>query len=98
MCSLFLIVREWVKCSNGVIDVFSPDTDVMVLLIGHYYRIKCKVNMISSPRSSIDINSIAEKLGEKKSSALIGLHAVTGCDTTGKVHRKGKQTLLLVKT
>ena len=41
--------------------------------------------------SIINIDSVAEYLGEEKSSALIGLHSVSGCDTTGKVYRKGKQ-------
>ena len=62
----------------------------MVLLIGHCLKLKCKVNMVAT--SIINIESVAEYLGEEKSSALIGLHSVSGCDTTGKVYRKGKQT------
>ena len=85
-----LIGRECMKCSYGVIDVFSPDTDVMVLLIGHCSKLKCKVNVICT--SIINIDSVAEYLDEEKSSGLIGLHSVSGCDTTGKVYRKGKQT------
>ena len=38
--------------------------------------------------SIINIDSVAEYLGKEKPLALIGLHSVSGCDTTGKVYRK----------
>ena len=44
--------------------------------------------------SIINIDSLAEYLDKEKPLALIGLHSVSGCDTTGTVYRKGKQTWL----
>ena len=88
-----LIVRECLKCEPGErIDVFSPDTDVMVLLIGHSYGYKGEINMIFSRTNQVDIKSISTRLGKDISLALISLHAVTGCDTTVKIHKKGKST------
>ena len=88
-------MRESVKvnmCNVNRIDVFSPDTDVLVLLIGHCSKIKPKINMVLSATNTIDIKMAYKLLGSNKSRALIGLHALTGCDTTGKTFKKGKQS------
>ena len=46
--------------------------------------------MVLSPTNTIKY--VAAILGEDKCNALIGLHAVTGCDTTGKMFKKSKKT------
>ena len=61
-----------------IIDVFSPDTDVLVLLIEHSSKISPRLNMVLSPTNTIDIKYVAGILGEDKYNALIGLHALTG--------------------
>ena len=88
-----LMIRECVKTkirSADIIDVFSPDTDVLVLLVGHSSKIELRLNMVLSPTNTIKY--VAAILIENKCNALIGLHAVTGCDTTGKMFKKSKKT------
>ena len=48
--------------------------------------------MIFSRTNQVDIKSISTRLGKAISLALVGLRTVTGCDTTDKVHKKGKST------
>ena len=88
-----LIIRECVKTKTrnaDIIDVFSPDTDVLVLLVGHSSKIVPRLNMVLSPTNTIKY--VAAILGEDKCNTFIGLHAVTGCDTTGKMFKKSKKT------
>ena len=61
-----------------IIDVFSPDTDALVLLIGNRSKISPRLNMVLSSTNTIDIKYVAGMLGEDKYNALIGLYALTG--------------------
>ncbi len=69
--------------------VFSPDTDVLVLLIGNYSLLPCNTS-ISMVSGIIDISDIWAQLGERKANALPALHAFSGADTTGRFSRVGK--------
>ena len=42
-------------------------------------------------KGNVDIKLLCEKLGNDTSKALLTLHALTGCDTTGKFEGKSKQ-------
>ena len=42
-------------------------------------------------KGNVDIKLLCEKLGNDTSKALLALHALTGCDTTGKFEGKSKQ-------
>ena len=88
-----LIIRECLKCEpGGIIDAFSPDTDLMVLLIARSSKYNGAINMMLSSLNKVDIKLVAASLGKDVSLALMGLVAITGSNTTGKSHQKGKTT------
>ena len=78
-----------------MIRVLSDDTDVFVLLIYWVFRkqVQCKVQMERWDGTVLDINSTCSDLGSK-CSQLLGMHALTGCDTTSYPYGKGKATAL----
>ena len=74
---------------SDVIDVYSPDTDVFILLMdlistnniqGELYFITGK----GTSKRTIDIRARSLAIGNEKSKGLIGLHAFTGADWGGK--------------
>ena len=62
---------------------FSVDTDVFVLLVGHYPHIPKSVTVIRTKREKICIGKSYNKLGPKRADALIGWYAFKGTDNTG---------------
>ena len=70
---------------------FSPDTDVLVLVIANYDRLPRNtfVSMVSNMQQ---IEPIWEVLGHRRAQALPGFHAFSGADITGRFARIGKQT------
>ena len=84
------------NCGNkDVIRVLSDDTDVFVLLIYWVYRaeLQCKVQMERWDGTVLDINATCVELGTK-SLQLLGIHALSGCDTTSYPYGKGKISAL----
>ena len=73
--------------------VVSPDTDVFLLFISMYPRL-CKDIIFKTGSGDnlreIDIDAAYEALDPKHSSAILGFHAFTGCDQTGKFYGKTK--------
>ena len=63
--------------------IFSPDTDVLVLLIMHFPK-RLTNTFIKMNSGKYDINKIFTNLG-MKASALGGIHSLTGCDTVGEI-------------
>ena len=78
---------------KNAIRVLSDDTDVFVLLVywTYMYRAKldCKVQMERWDRTVLDINATCAELG-MQCLQLLGMHALTGCDTTSYPHGKGR--------
>ena len=72
------------------VTIISPDTDVFVLLCSHHKTLAPKTFMQVNDERIIDIQKTVEGIGCLKADALIGLHAFSGCDTTGKFNKKGK--------
>ena len=67
--------------------VFSPDTDVLLLLVHFFPKLPESTTFLTGKgrlRRCISVHSIFSKLGQKRSAALLGLHAFTGCDITGR--------------
>ena len=81
--------------SSGNILVRSTDTDVLIILLGLSGRSE-GMNIIldygsGNHRRYIDVSNLAMVLEEKQpgvTAALIGLHALTGCDFTSCFFRK----------
>ena len=74
---------------NDTITVYSPDTDVLCLLVAFKPSMIKHVYM-KTDNHFIKIKSAYNNLGSLKSKALLSLHALSGCDTTGSFFGKGK--------
>ena len=80
--------------TSSAVTVRSPDTDVLVLLVA-----KCRLVSAAllfetgtgNNRRILNVHRIADSLGEDVCTALPGLHAFTGCDSTSAFVRKGKK-------
>jgi hypothetical protein len=88
-------VLESARNGKKVIRVLSDDTDVFILLVYWIYRehLESKVQMERWDGTVLDINSTCINLGPK-CLQLLGMHALTGCDTTSYPYGKGKTTAL----
>ena len=77
--------------TTNIVKVYSSDTDVFLLLLSHSDKINCQSLFMCLVKGNVDIKLLCEKLGNDTSKALLTLHALTGCDTTGKFEGKSKQ-------
>ncbi|KAK3098071.1 hypothetical protein FSP39_015885 [Pinctada imbricata] len=80
---------------HKVVRVLSNDTDVFVLLVYwvHLSQLTCKVQMERWDGTIFDIGATCKSLGSK-CLQLLGMHALSGCDTTSFPFGKGKITAL----
>lgn len=69
----------------------STDSDVVVVTVSKYPSLVANTRIVTAS-GIIYIKPLWQALGPEKSSALIGLHALSGCDTTGRFNYIGKQT------
>ena len=78
------------------IRILSDDTDVFVLLV--YWtprmRVAAKIQMEKWNGDILDINETVRRLGPRKCSQLLGIHALSGCDTVSYPFGKGKLSAL----
>ncbi len=72
---------------------FSPDTDVLVLVIANY-DLMLKNTAISMVSGVMEIEPIRRVIGAERAKALPAFHAFTGADNTGRFYRIGKATWL----
>ena len=80
---------------KGVIRVVSDDTDVFVLLVYWVYlkHLDSNVQVERWDGTVLDINATCANLGPK-CLQLLGMHALSGRDTTSYPFGKGKATAL----
>ena len=76
---------------TSIVSVYSADTDVFFLLLSHSEKLNCSSLFIHLVKGWVDIKILWSILGNDTSKALLSLHALTGCDTTGKFEGKSKQ-------
>ena len=76
---------------NKIVNVYSADTDVFLLLLSHSNKINCQCLYIHLVKGKVDIKLVCLKLGNETFKALLSLHGLTGSDTTGKFEGKSKQ-------
>ena len=88
MISYLLMAAEF---GTRVIRILSDDTDVFVLLVYWVYRydIQATVQMERWDGAIWDINATCAELGPK-CLQLLGMHYLTGSDTTSYRYGKGK--------
>lgn len=70
--------------------VFAQDTDILVLLVRRYPKLPENTFFVPLSGELIAVQDIFNSLGALKASALPGFHAISGCDSTGTLHGKGK--------
>lgn len=76
---------------NDQLTFFSPDTDVLTLIIANYDQLP-KDTSISMVSGVLQIEPIWTTLGRDKAKALPALHAFSGADNIGRFARVGKTT------
>ena len=82
------------SCKGSSIIVRSPDTDVFVILISYSTEIMHDLFFDTghgNKRRLIKVQDIKHEIGCEIATALPGLHAFTGCDSTSAFMRKGKK-------
>lgn len=75
------------------INVYSPDTDVLILLIRRFPNLCSNTNFITSTgikHRKISIRDMYTTLTDSTAKALPGFHALSGTDITGSFAGKGK--------
>ena len=73
--------------------VYSPDTDVFLILIFHYPSLPNALRFRTGKGSNlrnISSGSCYEALGSCRANALLGFHIFTDCDQAGRFMRKSK--------
>ena len=95
--SIISYVLQAASSGAQAIRVLSDDTDIFVLLVFWCWKLslKCQVQMEKWDGMLLDINATVNTLGEK-SGGLLGMHALSGCDTTSFPNGKGKVSALNV--
>ena len=94
-----LIVLHALDASNSnrhvdSLHVFSPDTDVFLLLLNKYPQLCPSTVFITGrgqTRRQIPLKAIYNTLGKEKADGLLGFHAFTGADTSGRFAGKTKK-------
>ena len=78
------------------IRILSDDTDVFVLLVYSTSRMRvvAKIQMEKWNGDVLDINETVQRLGPRKCSQRLGIHALSGCDTVSCPFGKGKKSAL----
>lgn len=92
--TLLLHSKHVADCGASTAVVSSPDADVAV--IGCCLAKSISSRLLFRTRTAhrvrfIDLTLVAHRLGSA-SDALIGLHALTGCDSISSFHGKGKKS------
>ena len=77
---------------NSCVVVYSVDTDVFVLLLRHHDKIGCDTLYMNLFGGFVNMTAILKSVGQMVCRALLSLHALTGCDTTGRFCGIGKGT------
>ena len=91
------------------ICIISPDTDVLVILLGIFPKLKAQYDftnivlqkVLKKNQLTVQIGPLVERLGQQLCQAIPFFHAFSGCDTTSAFKtigkKKGFQTLKLYR-
>jgi len=77
------------KNPNATLDVFSVDTDILVLLTSHCTKLPKSTTLVRKKGEGISIYEKYMKLGHKRTEAPIGWYAFKGTDNTGSFAGNG---------
>ena len=82
-----MILHAATVSAHAKLVVYSPDTDVLLLLVHFFPKLPDSTAFLTGKgrqRRVISVSDIYNKLGQNRSGAILGLHAFTGCDVTGR--------------
>ena len=83
------------RCGYESIVIQSPDIDVAVIACTLSCHFKASLYFRTGTKARtriVDISAIRKDLGDDLADCLIGLHALTGCDSTSAFKRRGQKT------
>ena len=89
-----LYAKYAAKMGYQNVRVRSPDSDLFFILLHHSQRIDADILFDTGTgnfKRLFNITEIAKDLGQMHSTALLGLHGLTGCDTTSSFKGIGKK-------
>ena len=72
---------------HAEVVIASPDTDVFLMIIQMYPSLPCDISFLTGKgnlKRSIPVQPVCNKLGQKRASAILGVHALTGSDMSGR--------------
>ena len=97
--SLISYILKAAAAGADIVRILSDDTDVFVLLVYWCKKadVSCAVQMERWNGSVLDINATVTALGDK-CRGLLGMHALSGCDTVSYPNGRGKVSALQVLT
>ena len=91
--TLLILYAAEIHKSGFHVHIYASDTDVLVLALSELPQLGSEATVImgtSTNRRHVKLQPIYNVLGASKVSALRGLHAISGCDTTGRIYGKSK--------
>ena len=78
------------------IVIQSPDTDVLAMCTSHFDSLSCEELRFQTGVKDrlwfIPVHKVSQELGERMCNALLGFHALTGCDSNSSLAGIGKKT------
>ena len=93
---MILHVADMVKQNIKKIRILSNDTDVVIISLAFFHTIPDLEELwitfgTGKSKRFIPIHTIARRLGAEKCEALLGFHAITGCDSVSAFYGRGKK-------
>ena len=90
------LVLHAIHSQYNTVVVASRDTDVLLLLVYHFQRMRCQrlwmMSGTSKKRRYIPIETVFNNLPIGSVSTLLAFHTLTGCDTTSYIADHSKRT------
>lgn len=91
--TLVLLHAQHASGAFPSIVIKTPDTDIFMLCLAHQHEFSSDLYVATGTGSSsrlLSVRPVSEKCGPAVSSALLTLHAFTGCDSVSCFKGKGK--------
>ena len=93
-------LKDMIDNGSKTICVKTVDSDVMVILVGLFYKIKRSENVgniwleygTGTNLRFFNVRDLYNSVGETKARGLLFFHAFTGSDTTSALRNKGKKS------
>ena len=93
--TLIILFAAEIHRTGKTVHIYSSDTDILVLALSNLEHIGLETTMIMGTgvnRKWVPLQPIYHALGHSRVTALNGLHALSGCDTTGRLFGKSKSS------